>query len=97
MRLVSVREAKARLSSCLDDSQREGVLVTNHGKPKSVVIGIDGYDLEDVVRMLFYRPELAGKHLRASLQEAMRGPSEWSVGERELMAAFVSQKNQCPF
>ena len=51
----------------------------------------------DVVRMLFYRPELAGKGLRACLQEAMRGPSEWTVGERELMAAFVSQKNQCPF
>ena len=56
-----------------------------------------GHPPEDVVRMLFYRPELAGKHLRACLQEAMRGPSEWTVGERELMAAFVSQKNQCPF
>jgi AhpD family alkylhydroperoxidase len=24
-------------------------------------------------------------------------PSEWSVGERELFAAFVSAQNQCPF
>jgi hypothetical protein len=27
----------------------------------------------------------------------MRGPSEWSPGERELFAAFVSRVNQCPF
>jgi len=27
----------------------------------------------------------------------MRGPSDWSAGERELFAAFVSSLNQCPF
>jgi len=27
----------------------------------------------------------------------MRGPSDWSVGERELFATFVSAQNQCPF
>jgi len=27
----------------------------------------------------------------------MRGPSEWSVAERELFAAFVSSLNQCVF
>jgi uncharacterized peroxidase-related enzyme len=30
-------------------------------------------------------------------QEAMRGPSKWSVGDRELMAAVVSQENACKF
>ncbi|MFZ0456075.1 MAG: hypothetical protein WCE54_23630 [Ignavibacteriaceae bacterium] len=29
--------------------------------------------------------------------EAMRGYSIWSVGDRELMAAYVSKINQCPF
>ena len=29
--------------------------------------------------------------------EAMRGPSTWSVGDRELMAAFVSKVNACEF
>jgi uncharacterized peroxidase-related enzyme len=29
--------------------------------------------------------------------EAMRGPSAWSVGDRELMAAYVSQANECAF
>jgi AhpD family alkylhydroperoxidase len=28
-------------------------------------------------------------------QDAMRGPSAWSVGDRELMAAVVAQANHC--
>jgi hypothetical protein len=27
----------------------------------------------------------------------MRGPSEWTVGERELFAAYTSYLNRCPF
>jgi len=51
----------------------------------------------DVVRTLRYRTELFGQAFSAALQRVMRGPSDWSVGERELFAAFVSAKNQCPF
>ena len=31
------------------------------------------------------------------VRTVMRGPSDWSVGERELFAAFVSRLNQCHF
>jgi uncharacterized peroxidase-related enzyme len=51
----------------------------------------------DVVRVLSYRPEMFGTPFSICLEDVMRGPSEWSVGERELFAAFVSRKNQCPF
>ena len=51
----------------------------------------------DVLRALFYRPTFFGRPFSAALEEVMRGPSEWSVGERELFAAFVSAQNQCPF
>jgi hypothetical protein len=51
----------------------------------------------DILRIVFYRPEFFGAPFSACLQAVMRGPSEWSVGERELFAAFVSRKNQCPF
>jgi hypothetical protein len=44
-----------------------------------------------------YRSELFGRPFSALLQRAMRGPSEWSPGERELFAAFVSAQNQCVF
>jgi hypothetical protein len=51
----------------------------------------------DVVRTMRYRSELFGRPFSAALQQVMRGRSDWSVGERELFAAFVSCQNQCPF
>ena len=51
----------------------------------------------DVVRTMSYRSDLFGRPFSAALQGVMRGESEWSVGERELFAAFVSCQNQCPF
>jgi hypothetical protein len=51
----------------------------------------------DVRRVLTYRPEIFGRPFSDALQEVMRGPSEWSVGERELFAAFVSARNRCLF
>jgi hypothetical protein len=50
-----------------------------------------------VVKTLLYRPELFGRPFSDALDEAMRGPSDWSAGERELFAAFTSLLNQCPF
>jgi len=54
-------------------------------------------DPADVVKTLYYRPEFWGAAYSALLQDIMRGPSEWAVGDRELFAAFVSKLNQCPF
>jgi hypothetical protein len=51
----------------------------------------------DVVKTLYYRPEFYGAAYSTLLQELMRGPSGWSVGERELFAAYTSRLNMCPF
>lgn len=51
----------------------------------------------DAVKLVLYRPEYYGAAAGALTQEAMRGPSAWSVGDRELMAAYVSKANECPF
>jgi hypothetical protein len=56
-----------------------------------------GKPVPDIVRVLSYRPQFFGIPFSQCLEDVMRGPSEWSVGERELFAAFVSRKNQCPF
>jgi hypothetical protein len=49
------------------------------------------------VKTLLYRPELFGGPFSDVLDAAMRGESEWSAGERELFAGFVSHLNQCLF
>jgi len=58
---------------------------------------VSGFRAPDVVRTLQYRPHLFGRPHSAHTQAAMRGPSAWTVGERELFAAFVSHMNQCHF
>lgn len=50
-----------------------------------------------VVKTLMYRPELFGLPFSEELDRVMRGPSDWSPGERELFAGFTSLLNQCPF
>jgi AhpD family alkylhydroperoxidase len=51
----------------------------------------------DVIKLVKYRADFYGDPMQAVTQEAMRGPSTWSVGDRELMAAFVAKTNQCEF
>jgi len=51
----------------------------------------------DVIKLVKYRPDFYGDPMSAVTQEAMRGPSTWSIGDRELMAAFVAKTNQCEF
>ena len=50
-----------------------------------------------VIKTLLYRPELFGTPFSEELDRVMRGPSDWSAGERELFAGFTSLLNQCPF
>jgi len=56
----------------------------------------DGY-VSDISLALRYRPELFGRPFSELLQRVMKGPSDWTEAERELFAAFVSARNQCPF
>lgn len=56
-----------------------------------------GAEVPDVVLTLDHRPELFGEHFSRWAQAGLRGESEWTPGERELMAALVSARNQCLF
>jgi uncharacterized peroxidase-related enzyme len=58
---------------------------------------IIGRRTPDVLRTLLYRPELFGKPFAKWVHVVMRGPSDWSIGQRELFAAFTSHLNQCPY
>jgi len=51
----------------------------------------------DVVKTLLYRSDFWGKYESELIQSTLRGPSEWTVGERELFAAFTSRLEACHF
>jgi uncharacterized peroxidase-related enzyme len=58
---------------------------------------VSRHPVPDAARITFYRPDFYGSHMKKFTHEAMRGHSTWSVGDRELMAAYVSRVNDSPF
>jgi uncharacterized peroxidase-related enzyme len=56
-----------------------------------------GHPVPAAARLVFYRPDFYGARAKEFTHEAMRGPSAWSVGDRELMAAYVSTVNESAF
>jgi AhpD family alkylhydroperoxidase len=63
----------------------------------SVIRLFSGQPVPDAARLVFYRPDFYGARAKEFTHEAMRGPSPWSVGDRELMAAYVSKVNDSAF
>ena len=49
-RSMSLRETKARLSEAVDAAQGTFVLITRHGRPAAVLLGVEGRDVLDVMR-----------------------------------------------
>jgi len=58
---------------------------------------VTGQPLPDAAKLVFYRPDFYGARAKEFTHEAMRGPSAWSAGDRELMAAYVSTVNGSAF
>ena len=59
----------------------------------AIIRAVSRQPVLDVIKLVKYRPDFF--RAQAVTHEAMRGPSAWSVGDRELMAAVVARANQC--
>jgi hypothetical protein len=55
-----------------------------------------GIPVPQILYLFAFKPQ-ATDHLARFTQELMRGPSPLAPGMRELIAAFTSSRNQCPF
>jgi hypothetical protein len=55
-----------------------------------------GAEYPQIWHMFAFAPH-ATEHLARFTQEIMRGPAPLSPGMRELIAAFTSYRNDCPF
>ncbi len=49
MKVVPLGEAKNQLSAYVETSQQERILVTRHGRPAALIIGVEGEDFEDLM------------------------------------------------
>ncbi|PYT25958.1 MAG: peroxidase [Acidobacteria bacterium] len=56
----------------------------------------EGAEVPQIYHLFRFKPEMT-QHLAQLSHEIMRGPSPLSPGLRELIAAFTSKENQCPF
>lgn len=63
----------------------------------AIIRVFSGHPVPDAAKLVFYRPGFYGDRAKTFTHEAMRGPSAWSVADRELMAAFVSKVNDSAF
>ena len=55
-----------------------------------------GAPISQIFYLFAFKPDRT-KFLEGFTQGVMRGPSPLSPGWRELIAAFTSQQNRCPF
>ena len=55
-----------------------------------------GLPVPQIMHLFAYKPERT-RHLAEYTHEVMRGPSPLSPGFRELIAAYTSALNRCPF
>jgi len=49
MKVVALAEVKNSLSRYVDQAQHARVLVTRHGKPAALIIGVEGENFEDLM------------------------------------------------
>jgi uncharacterized peroxidase-related enzyme len=80
---------------------RLGILDSGHGWGTkalfAIIRAVSRQPPPEALKLLMYRPDFYGATMRKLTHEAMRGASAWSVGDRELMAAFISQLNECEY
>jgi len=49
MKTVTVRDLQRQVKKCVDESQTDRMIISRHGKPAAVLVGVEGQDWEDVI------------------------------------------------
>jgi alkylhydroperoxidase family enzyme len=68
------------------------------GRYAKMIQDLRGRDLPvpQIMHLFAFKPDRT-EHLAEFTHGVMRGPSPLSPGQRELIAAFTSRRNACPF
>ena len=49
MKTVTVRDLQKSVRECVDTAQEDRVVITRHGKPAAVLVGVEGEEWETIV------------------------------------------------
>jgi len=49
MKSINVRDFQKKIRECIEAAQKERVVVTRHGRPAVILIGVEGQDWEDIM------------------------------------------------
>ena len=49
MKTVTARDLQKKVKECVDWSQEDRIVITRHGKPAAVMVGVEGKNWEDLV------------------------------------------------
>ena len=49
MKTVTVRDLQKKVKECVDGAQADRVIITRHGRPAAVLVGVEGDEWEDVL------------------------------------------------
>ena len=90
MKTIGVRELQKQLKDCVDTAQTEQVIITRHGKPAAVCIGVEGYDWEDLLwmtdkafwRMIGERRQRPATISQEALEAELLSPQPRSKGNK---------------
>jgi hypothetical protein len=97
-RLMRSRESarvRKRAATLLHQIERGAYF--NHRLLRRFISLASGMRFRGAARIALKKKTLLGASLGAWTQSAMRGPSAWSIAERELMAAMAAQWSACAF
>jgi AhpD family alkylhydroperoxidase len=80
---------------------RLGILEHGHRRSAKLFIRLvrrlGGQSIDPVAQMALYRPRFFCKPVLSLAGDVLRGPSYWTPAEREYLAVFSSNLNECQF
>ena len=76
MKVVPLGQARSELSAWVDQAQEERVLITRHGRPAAVIIGVEGEDFEDLLTR-------SNPRFWEMIERRRRGPTVTAAQARE--------------
>lgn len=99
MKTINVRDLQKKVRECVETSQKERVIITRHGRPAAILIGIEGQEWEDVVLETsaeFWKMiEERRKEKTVPISGARRQlEARWAKGGRPSKAKRAPRKNK---